>query len=103
MTSPFVYSPVPRQLSAFPERPRLFLAPPSALRFWEFFTANIRNKNTRRAYFQAVCRFSSWSEGHGVHELTAVAPIHVAAYVEEMQLTLSRPSIKQHLAALKML
>jgi len=38
-----------------------------------------------------------------VDELTAVAPIHVAGYVEEMQLTLSRPSIKQHLAALKML
>jgi hypothetical protein len=26
-------------------------------RFIEFFTANIRNRNTRRAYAQAVCEF----------------------------------------------
>ena len=30
--------------------------------FWEFFTANIRNRNTRRAYFVAVSRFSEWCE-----------------------------------------
>jgi site-specific recombinase XerD len=96
-------SAAPRPLAALNEQPILFLAPRSATRFWEFFTANIRNKNTRRAYFKAVCRFSSWCEMHGLNEVTAVAPIHVAAYVEEMQLSLSRPSIKQHLAALKML
>ena len=93
----------PRQLVTQKERPTLFLAPRSATRFWEFFTATIRNKNTRRAYFKAVCRFSSWCEAHGLAELAAIAPIHVAAYVEEMQQSLSRPSIKQHLAALKML
>ena len=94
---------MPRTLAALGGRPALFLAPRSASRFWEFFTANIRNKNTRRAYFKAVCRFSLWCETHGLGELTAVAPVHVAAYVEELQLSLSRPSIKQHLAALKML
>ena len=93
----------PRQLTALKEQPTLFLSPRSATRFWEFFTATIRNKNTRRAYFQAVCRFSAWCETHGLGELAAVAPIHVAAYVEELQLTLSKPTIKQHLAALKML
>src|SRR3954463_5175158 len=96
-------SAAPRQLAKVKEQPTLFVTPSSSTRLWEFFTANIRNKNTRRAYFKAVCRFSSWCEMHGLNELTAVAPIHVAAYVEEMQLTLSRPSIKQHLAALKML
>ena len=25
-------------------------------RFWEFFAANIRNKNTRRAYYKAACQ-----------------------------------------------
>ena len=25
-----------------------------------FFTANSRNKNTRRAYHKAACRFSDW-------------------------------------------
>ena len=29
-------------------------------RFVEFFTANIRNKNTREAYGRAVLRFSDW-------------------------------------------
>ena len=39
-------------------RPALFLAEPKAAeRFWEFFTATIRNRNTRRAYYKAVCRF----------------------------------------------
>jgi hypothetical protein len=38
--------------------PSLFLrSPNSAKRFWEFFTANIRNRNTRRAYLIAVSRF----------------------------------------------
>lgn len=93
----------PRAFVAYKEQPTLFLAPHSAMRFWEFFTATIRNKNTRRAYFKAVCRFSAWCETHGLGELAAIAPIHVATYVEEMQLTLSKPTIKQHLAALKML
>src|SRR5438270_6899644 len=103
MTPLVIHSPVPRQLSAFTERPTLFLTPHSSTRFWEFFTANIRNKNTRRAYFQAVCRFSRWCESHELNELSAVRPIHVAAYIEELQQALSRPSVKQHLAALKML
>jgi len=29
----------------------------AAERFFEFFTARIGNKNTRRAYYKAVCRF----------------------------------------------
>ncbi|HWZ52321.1 MAG TPA: hypothetical protein VNW54_12745 [Granulicella sp.] len=28
-------------------------APDGGRRFWEFFTVNIRNPNTRRAYFKA--------------------------------------------------
>jgi beta-lactamase regulating signal transducer with metallopeptidase domain len=31
-------------------------------RFIEFFTANIRNRNTRRAYAQAVVEFLTWCE-----------------------------------------
>lgn len=103
MTLPALVSHPTRTLASLPGRPSLFLTPRSETRFWEFFTANIRNKNTRRAYYQAVCRFSSWCEARGLGELAAVAPIHVAAYVEEMGASLSRPSIKQHLAALKML
>src|SRR5690348_4976111 len=34
----------------------------AALRFIEFFTANIRNPNTRRAYNRACCDFFRWCE-----------------------------------------
>lgn len=84
--------------------PALFLADPkSSERFWEFFAANIRNRNTRRAYYKAACRFSGWCEGRGLFDLTKVRPIDVAAFVEELQGTHSKPTVKQHLAALRML
>jgi site-specific recombinase XerD len=67
------------------------------------FTANIRNKNTRRAYYKAACRFSDWCAGRGLSGLAHVKPLHVAAYIEELQGELSTPSVKQHLAALRML
>ena len=81
----------------------------SAERFFEFFTANIRNKNTRRAYYKAVCLFSEWCEGRGLRDLADVRPLHVAAYIELLALEkpngkgFSKPSVKQHLAALRML
>ena len=41
--------------------PALFQAMPDACRrFWEFFTVNIRNPHTRRAYFKAVETFAGW-------------------------------------------
>jgi len=75
----------------------------TAERFFEFFTANIRNKNTRRAYYKAVCRFSEWCEGRGLRDLAAVKPLHVAAYIEALAGELAKPTVKQHLAALRML
>ena len=72
-------------------------------RFFGFFTANIRNKNTRRAYYKAACRFSEWCEDREVRELADVKPPHVAAYLEWLGMSagqgLSKPSVKQHLAA----
>ena len=47
-------------------------------RFIEFFTANIRNRNTRRAYAQAVAEFLAWCEHRRVPSITAVQPVHVA-------------------------
>ena len=95
----------PRELATVAARlPALFLPGPKASeRFWEFFTANIRNKNTRRAYYKAACRFSEWCEGCGLHDLALVKPIHVAAFIEELLRELSKPTVKQHLAALRML
>jgi site-specific recombinase XerD len=77
-------------------------------RFFGFFTAHIRNRNTRRAYYRAACRFSDWCEGKGL-DLAHVKPPHVAAYIEKLGLPepegqgLSKPSVKQQLAALRML
>jgi integrase/recombinase XerD len=84
--------------------PVIFLADAkSSERFWEFFAANIRNRNTRRAYYKAVCSFADWCEGRRLFDLAQVKPIQVAAYIEGLQRTHSKPTVKQHLAALRML
>jgi NhaP-type Na+/H+ or K+/H+ antiporter len=44
----------------------------AALRFLEFFAANIRNPHTRRAYGRAVAEFLAWCNDQGV---TSVAVI----------------------------
>jgi integrase/recombinase XerD len=83
--------------------PTLFLSDVGGTeRFWEFFAANIRNKHTRRAYYKTACRFSEWCKGRGLFDPARIKPIHVAAYVEELQCTHSKPTVKQHLAALRM-
>ena len=69
-------------------------------RFWEFFTAHIRSQNTRLAYLAAVRRFAGWCECRGLDQ---VEPAVVAAYVEELTRALSPATVKQHLAALRML
>jgi site-specific recombinase XerD len=71
-------------------------------RFIEFFTANIRNPNTRTAYARAVSRFLEWCNERHIG-LTEIEPVLVAAYVEALCGTHSRPTVKQHLAAIKML
>src|ERR1017187_9358891 len=70
----------------------------AGLRFIEFFTANIRNANTRRAYHRACCDFFRWCESRGL-ELEKIGPVHVAAYIEKLQRQLSRPSVKLQLPA----
>lgn len=71
-------------------------------RFIEFFTANIRNRNTRLAYAQAVGRFLSWCELRSL-SLDHIEPVVVAAYVEELATDYAKPTVKQHLAAIRML
>jgi len=70
-------------------------------RFLEFFTANIRNPNTRRAYALALRAFLAWCESVGVSSITAVQPVHVAAYVEKLARERSAPTAKQRLAAIR--
>ena len=75
----------------------------AAKRVLEFFTANIRNPHTRKAYARAAGEFAAWCEGHGIHRLDQVQPVHVAAYVEALQRSRAAPSVNQQLAALRML
>lgn len=70
-------------------------------RFYEFFAATIRNKNTREAYYRAVSDFFAWCDDHGFG-LIDIEPIVVAAYVEYLATIYSKPTVKQHLAAIRM-
>ena len=74
----------------------------AAFRFLEFFAAQIRNRHTRRAYYRNVVHFLSWAEYRKV-SLESLTSIHVAAYIEEISPGLAKPSVKQHLAAIRML
>ena len=75
----------------------------AAYRFLEFFTAQIRNSHTRRAYARAVGEFCAWLEKYGLPSITAVSSIHIAAYVEELGRSHSSPTVKQRLAAIRMM
>lgn len=84
--------------------PALFAPrPEAAKRFIEFFAAQIRNPNTRKAYFRAVSQFAAWCQANGLTELVDLEPVHVAAYIEQLGRRLAAPSVKQHLAAIRML
>lgn len=71
-------------------------------RFLEFFTANIRNPHTRRAYAHAVGQFLLWCEERGL-DLERLEPMLIAAYIEKLGKKSSPATVKQHLAAIRML
>ena len=75
----------------------------TAKRTLEFFTAQIRNPNTRRAYARAASRFNAWCAEHVLQDLQAIEPVHVAAYIEGLQSQMTAPSVKLQLAALRVL
>jgi site-specific recombinase XerD len=70
-------------------------------RFIEFFVATIRNRHTRRAYYNAVTQFFDWLGLGGVSSLAQITPSLVGAYIE--QHPGEPPTVKQHLAAIRML
>jgi site-specific recombinase XerD len=70
-------------------------------RFLEFFAANIRNPHTRRAYGRAVADFLAWCDDNQVPSVTAVQPLHVAAWIEMQQQEHAAPTVKARLAALR--
>ncbi len=75
----------------------------AAERTIEFFTARIRNPNTRKAYARAAADFGAWCAAQGIRSIEKVRPVHVATYVEGLQGELSAPSVKLRLAAIRTL
>jgi integrase/recombinase XerD len=73
----------------------------AAWRFVEFFAATIRNRNTRAAYAQAVMQFFAWCEKHRIYTLEQIKPVVIAAYIQSH--AAAAPTVKQHLAAVRML
>lgn len=71
-------------------------------RYFTFFTDTIRNKNTRAAYYRNAQRFFAWCESRSL-SLREIKSFHVSAYVEELGATHSAPTVKQHLATVRML
>jgi site-specific recombinase XerD len=99
MTADIILAPSPDLQPA----PFFTPTPKAAKRVLEFFTGQINNAHTRRAYMNATRRFAAWCAGKDIDELAAVQPFHVAAFVHDLRDELSPPSVKQHLAALRML
>jgi site-specific recombinase XerD len=71
------------------------------VRILESFVSAIHNANTRRAYARAAADFLAWCEGDGVTSITAVQPLHVAAWVELQAQQHAPPTVKQRLAAIR--
>jgi site-specific recombinase XerD len=90
---PIIADRVPALIAAVGER--------ASYRFLEFFTANIRNPHTRRAYARAAVEFFDWLEARGVTQLRAIESVHVAAYIEQLAKARSAPTAKLRLAALR--
>ena len=70
--------------------------------FLSFFVDHIRNRNTRDAYLRAANRFFDWCDLRGL-QFSDVQSFHVSAYIEELGQTLAIASVKQNLAAMRML
>ena len=70
----------------------------SAERCFEFFTANIRNRDTRRAYYNAAFRFAEWCEGRGLRDLAAVNAVPVDGHRKLLRWALVRPWRRVNLA-----
>jgi integrase/recombinase XerC len=73
----------------------------AAIRFLEFFAGQIQNANTRAAYGRAAGGFLSWCDDHRIASLADVQPLHVAAWVEELKRSVSVPTVKLRLAAIR--
>jgi hypothetical protein len=70
-------------------------------RFLNFFATQIENDNTREAYLRAAREFLTWCDGQKIGLLTNIQPVHVAAWIKQLKLTHSVPTVKLRLAAIR--
>jgi site-specific recombinase XerD len=52
---------------------------------------------------KAIQQFLNWAERAGYQDLEDIEPITVAAYIETLQRRAAAPTVKQHMAAIRML
>jgi hypothetical protein len=71
-------------------------------RSFTFFNDSIPNANTRAAYSCNVMRFFARMHAKGL-SLSAIKSYHVSAYSAELATEHATPTVKQHLASLRML
>jgi len=71
-------------------------------RFFTFFTDQIPNANMRAAYYRNTMRFFAWTHAKGL-SLPTIKSHHVSAYLAELAAEHPTPTVKQHLASLRML
>jgi site-specific recombinase XerD len=91
-----------RQLPAVTARTPQLIAASGArasYRFLEFFTAQIRNPHTRRAYARAAAEFFDWLAAKGVTRLAEIESVHVATYIEQLTRERSAPTAKLRLVS----
>ena len=74
--------------------------PQATARFLEFFAGRTANARPRATFGRAVGQFLGWCEARGLG-LRDVSPLHVTAYIRTHPG--SAPTVKQHLAAIRML
>jgi integrase/recombinase XerD len=55
------------------------------------------------AYLHAVGKFFARCEHHRIGQLADIEPLRVAAYIEALGKDFEKPTVKQHLAAIRML
>ncbi len=92
--SPFDHNRIPKLFANVGERCRK--------RFIEFFVAKIRNPNTRLSSARAVWRFADWCQAKHL-SLEQLNATFIGIYVEQLGRELAAPSVKQHLAAIRLL
>jgi site-specific recombinase XerD len=82
--------------------PRIIVdaGPEAARHVLEFFAGQLANDHTRAAYARAAGQFLGWCAARGL-ALRQIAPLHVAAYIRTHRGAV--PTVKQHLAAIRML